>query len=68
MIFIFKTKTGEAPNRREKDMRRFWKLKSRHATCSRRVPLPPQQLLVTAAALSLAAVVASVTIASGEPG
>ena len=56
------TQKGGAPNRREKAMRCFWRLKRRHAACGQRVPLPPQQLLVMAAALSLAAVVVSVVV------
>ena len=47
-------------------MRRFWRLKRRNVVCGRRAPLPPQQLLVTAAALSMAAVVVSVMIATGD--
>ena len=47
-------------------MRRFWRLKRRNTASDRRVPLPPQQLLVTAAALSMAAVVVSVMIATGD--
>ena len=47
-------------------MRRVWRLKRRRAACGGRVPLPPQQLLVTAASLSMAAVVVSVMIAAGE--
>ena len=42
------------------------RLKCSNATSSRRVPLPSQQLLVMAAALSTAAVVVSVMIATGD--
>ena len=47
-------------------MRRVWRLKHRRTACGGRVPLPPQQLLVMAASLSMAAVVVSVMIAAGE--
>ena len=50
----------------EKNMRCFWRLKCRHAAQGQRVPLPPQHLLVMAAALSLTAVVVSVVIATGD--
>ena len=49
-----------------KDMRRSWRLRRCHAACGRRVPLPPQQLLIMAAALSITAVVVSMMIATGD--
>ena len=47
-------------------MRCFRRLKRHHAACGGRVALPPKKLLVMAAALSVAAVVVSVMIATGD--
>ena len=47
-------------------MRCVWRLKRRRTACGGRVPLPPQQLLVMAASLSMAAVVVSMMIATGD--
>ena len=47
-------------------VRCFWRLKCCHATCGQRLRGPPQQLLVMATALSLAAVVVFVMIATGD--
>ena len=47
-------------------MRSYWKLRERQTVCGRRLPLPPQQLMVVAAALSLTAMAVSLmTVAGG---